>query len=38
MIKKLCEICFTNTAFTTKRSIPAMCNDCIELNWRVVNE
>ena len=37
MIKKLCEICFTNTAYTSKHGIPAMCDSCIVLNWKVVS-
>ena len=38
MIKKLCEICFTNTAYISKRGIPAMCDNCIVLNWKVVSK
>jgi len=37
MIKKLCEICYTNTAYTSKHGIPAMCDNCIVLNWKVVS-
>ena len=37
MIKKLCEFCYTNTAYISKHGIPAMCDSCIVLNWKVVS-
>ena len=37
MIKKLCEICFANTAYVSKHGIPPMCDNCIVLNWKITN-
>ena len=34
MIKKICEFCYQNTAYISKRGIPAMCDNCIAKNWR----
>jgi hypothetical protein len=34
-IKKLCGFCYKNTAYISKHGIPAMCDECIALNWKV---
>ena len=38
MIKKLCMFCYVNTAYSSKRSIPVACDECIiknAQNWKV---
>ena len=37
MIKKICEFCYQNTAYISKRGIPAMCDNCIVLNWKITS-